>query len=166
MQGDDTFDHVERILGSTLHGQALAQTQTRATLLKRGAVGVAGAAASGALVGQAEAQDAKTAPPPALREVPFPQSGRPGPGDGRPFHLMDNPRYLPRARLVAGVTVEADDDRALALLRSSTSPHDRSIVLADCAPAEPPAEPSSEPPGSATIVLDRPDSVRVRIFAV
>src|SRR5206468_3705537 len=35
---------------------------TRSSLLKRGAVGVAGAAAAGALVGQAEAQEAVAAP--------------------------------------------------------------------------------------------------------
>jgi gluconate 2-dehydrogenase gamma chain len=40
---------------------------TRLSLLKRGAVGVAGAAASGALVGQAEAQETATPAPSALK---------------------------------------------------------------------------------------------------
>ena len=93
-------------------------------------------------------------PPPGFTPIPAP------PGIDT-FPIVENPFFLPRARLVSGAVVEPDDERALALLRAPDFPRDRSLVLASGSPAAPAAaDPSA---GSARIVESRPDRVRVDI---
>ena len=92
-------------------------------------------------------------PPPGFTPLPSP------PGIDT-FPIVENPFFLPRARLVTGAVVEPDDERALALLRAPDFARDRTIVLASGAP-HPPASPAD--PGSARIVESRPDRVRIDI---
>ena len=73
--------------------------------------------------------------------------------------IVENPFFLPRARLVSGAVVEPDDERALALLRAPDFARSQSIVLASGAPSSP----ASPAPGTARIVESRPDRVRVEI---
>jgi hypothetical protein len=76
-----------------------------------------------------------------------------------PFPLVSNPEFLPRARLVGGAVIEADDERALAALAGPDFPHATTAVLERGTPVAADA-PSA---GTALIVQDRPDVVRVAV---
>jgi hypothetical protein len=76
-----------------------------------------------------------------------------------PFVIATNPHFLPRARLAGGAVIEADDERALALLRELAFPRERSVVLA----AGTPRAAAASDIGTAAIVLARPEQVRVAI---
>ncbi|HZJ71319.1 MAG TPA: hypothetical protein VFF36_10355, partial [Planctomycetota bacterium] len=75
------------------------------------------------------------------------------------FEIVENPRFLPRARLVASAEIEPDDGRALARLQDPGFPREQGVVLAagEARAAGPAAA------GSARIVRDRPDAVDVAI---
>jgi len=75
------------------------------------------------------------------------------------FEIVENPRFLPRARLVASAEIEPDDGRALARLQDPGFPREHGVVLAagEARAARPAAA------GSARIVRDRPDAVDVAI---
>jgi hypothetical protein len=90
------------------------------------------------------------APPAGLVALPVPG----------PLAVAENPHALPRARLVPAASVEADDTRALQLLRRADFPRERSVVLAWGAGREAPADAVA---GSARIVRDRPDEVVVAV---
>jgi hypothetical protein len=77
----------------------------------------------------------------------------------RAFRVYENPAFLPRARLVGSADVEADDAAALARLRSPDYPRAEAVVLASGAPHRGPPGPA----GTATIVIDAPDLVRVEV---
>ncbi|HTE04766.1 MAG TPA: YfhO family protein, partial [Planctomycetota bacterium] len=95
-------------------------------------------------------------PPPAgMRPVPVPAEKDPR----QRYQLVENPWFLPRARLVSGAVVQADDDLALEALRDPGFPRSRCVVLAQGSPA--PA--AADAIGSARIVTSRPDRVRVEI---
>gem|GEM_PF-3395433 len=105
----------------------------------------------------------------------------------QPFPIIENPWALPRARLVGRATLQADDARALALLRAPAFDRQDAAVLADAtgvpgellvAEAEvltsagEPEPPLGEHPdvagpvsaaGSAHIAADSPDRVEVAI---
>jgi hypothetical protein len=91
-------------------------------------------------------------PPAGFAPVPTP------PG-AESFAIVENPWFLPRARLVSGAVVEPDDERALALLRAPDFARERTVVLATG--PSPPAAPGAA--GDARIVESRPDRVRVDI---
>jgi hypothetical protein len=76
-----------------------------------------------------------------------------------PFRIITNPYYLPRARLVAGAIVEPDEERALAAVTDADFPHATSVVLGSGTPADG----GGGPPGTARIVKDRPEIVRVAV---
>ena len=92
------------------------------------------------------------APPPGFAPLPAP------PGIDT-FPIVENPWFLPRARLVSGAVVEPDDERALALLRAPDFARERTVVLAT-GPSQPAAPGAA---GDARIVESRPDRVRVAI---
>lgn len=100
-----------------------------------------------------------TGAPPELPREPYPgESMLP---TWAPFPIVGNPHFLPRARLLSGVVVEPDDERALAALSAPDFPAATTVVLERGMAAA--AEPSSEPAGSAQIVQDLPDVVRVAV---
>jgi len=76
----------------------------------------------------------------------------------RPYVIAMNPRFLPRARLVSGAVVEADDARALRRLYEPDVRTGRSVVLAEGVPRA-----AGGDPGRAKIVLSRPEQVRVEV---
>jgi hypothetical protein len=100
--------------------------------------------------------------PPSFKRVNWSSAGEPP-----PFEIVENPDFLPRARLVASAEVEPDDERALARLQSPDFERDRSVVLASGeARSSGEAAIGRSTDGSARIVSDRPDLVRVRIEPV
>ena len=81
-------------------------------------------------------------------------------GDPPPLEIVENPDFLPRARLVGAAEVEPDDERALARLREPDFPRERSVVLAS---GETRAASAASATGSARIARDRPDAIDVAI---
>jgi hypothetical protein len=76
-----------------------------------------------------------------------------------PFNIVANPHFLSRARLVGSVTVEPDDERALDAILAEDFPLATTAVLA----AGTAFEHTGEAPGTALIVKDRPEFVRVNV---
>jgi hypothetical protein len=76
-----------------------------------------------------------------------------------PFPIVSNPHFLPRARLVANAIVEPDDGRALQTMLDPGFPLETTVVLAGGTPAVG----SGAPAGTAWIVKDRPEIVRVAV---
>ncbi len=74
-----------------------------------------------------------------------------------PFVIIENPHWLPRARFVTGVEVEADDDAALARLLDPGFDARNSVVLAS-GTARPP-QLSAPPP--VTVLVARPDEIKL-----
>jgi hypothetical protein len=81
--------------------------------------------------------------------------------DGLPVTIVENPHFLPRARLVGSAVIEPDDERALARLQDADVSRSRRVVLA----AGESREGGAADIGSARIVLDRPDRIDVQIDA-
>lgn len=79
-------------------------------------------------------------------------------GDGG-CAAIENPAYLPRARLVEGAIVQPDDARAIDLLRDPAFDLSHAIVLAGGAPARS----TDSPPGTARIAVDAPDRVAIDV---
>jgi hypothetical protein len=83
--------------------------------------------------------------------------------DPRPVEIVENPVFLPRARLVGAAEVEPDDERALARLRAPDFPRERSVVLAAGEARAAGGAGAASESGSAHIVRDRPDAIDVAI---
>ena len=95
------------------------------------------------------------AAPPTLPRLSWSRAG-----DPPPLEIVENPDFLPRARLVVAAEVEPDDERALARLREPGFPRERSVVLAA---GEARAASAASATGSARIVRDRPDAIDVAV---
>jgi hypothetical protein len=78
---------------------------------------------------------------------------------GEPF--VENPAFLPRARLVTGARIEPDDERALETLRSPGFARETTVVLASGKARDP--QPGQQ--GQARIVEAKPGRVGVRVEA-
>lgn len=73
--------------------------------------------------------------------------------------VVENPHFLPRARLVSGAEIEPDDERALARLSAPDFSRTDTLLLAE---GEPRAARAGRP-GPARIVVDRPDRIRIDV---